>query len=765
MSGINQTLAEVLGTVQRPGDFYVSGRQEIFAPSITVDGAGSVALPLLSQQAAELAAVAEQAPYGRGPDTLVDTEVRRTWQIGAERVHIGGRHWAANLETIVSRCADGLGVQGPVSAELYKMLVYDEGSFFLGHRDTEKQPGMFATLVIVLPSRYAGGELLIRHQEREVCLELSSEDAAEVAFAAFYADCWHEVRPITGGCRLALIYNLVRPGRGERPQPPAHDAEVDKVVALLEQWRSARAAGAAGVPEKLIYPLEHIYTSAEIGFETLKSADAAVGALLVKAARKAQCDLSLALVNIEETGSADEVYCRRRGYHHRDSGTEDFEIGEVFERRLALSDLRAPDDSRALIKSLPFIEDELCPLGVFDDAEPDEVEFFEATGNAGATFERSYRRAALVLWPSESRLDLMVAAGRDVSLSCLADLVQRWQRDAADEQVVSARWHQAHELACRIVRSWPEPPTWSGTRDAACRFLDAVRALEDREAILAFIAGVTVGGDYGQGDNAALVCALTLFPPLDAANAVRRIVTANAVRDPAACAELLRKMSEAVRTAHGTAATDALRMAAEALVEALPGPPAVTATGTSRQVRPMPALVVDLLQTIFSLQAGDLGLRLVTHVLTQPAVFPLDEIVVPAALALVAGTEAQRAWPPIRELMGACRNHLAQRIAEPLQAPTDFSRPSNVTCRCPHCIQLAHFLADAKRKQWVLKAAEAHRSHVEDSIRRDACDVDTETLRHTRPYELRCTKNQASYQRRVEQRKRDLHNHAQLSEK
>lgn len=107
MSGINQTLPEVLGTVQRPGDFHVSGRQEIFAPSISVDGVGTVALPLLPQQAAELAAVAERAPYGRGPDTLVDTEVRRTWQIGAEQVHISGRHWAANLQAIVSRCAEG----------------------------------------------------------------------------------------------------------------------------------------------------------------------------------------------------------------------------------------------------------------------------------------------------------------------------------------------------------------------------------------------------------------------------------------------------------------------------------------------------------------------------------------------------------------------------------------------------------------------------------------------------------------------------------
>lgn len=764
MSDINRTLAQVLGTVQRPGDFYVSGRQEIFAPSITVDGVGTVALPLLPQQAAQLAAVAEQAPYGRGPDTLVDTEVRRTWQIGAEHVHIGGRHWAANLQAIVLRCADGLGVQGPVGAELYKMLVYDEGSFFLGHRDTEKQPGMFATLVVVLPSRYAGGELLIRHQDREVALELSSEDAAEVAFAAFYADCWHEVRPITGGCRLALIYNLVRPGRGKRPQPPAYDAEVDKVVALLEQWRRALAAGAAQVPAKLIYPLEHVYTAAEIGFETLKNADAAVGALLVKAAQKAQCDLSLALVNIEETGSAEAVYYRGSRHAYRDSDTEEFEMGEVFERQLVLTGLRAPHDARAKLDRLPFIEDELCPPGVFDDAEPDDVQFFEATGNAGATFERSYRRAALVLWPSESRLDLIVAAGRDVSLPCLAELVQRWQQRGAHEQAAAEGWREAHALACRIVQNWPAPPTWGGTRDLACRFLDAVRALEDREAIMAFIGAVTVGGDYGQGDNAALVSALVLFPPPDAAEAVQRIVSGNAARDPAACAELLRSVSDAIRTAHSAATTDSLHKAAESLIAALPGQPAAIALGTFRQVRPTPALVADLLLALVSLQADEAGIRLVTHVLAQPEVFPMDKIVVPAALTLVSGAAAQRSWPPIRELTGACRHHLAQRIAEPLEAPSDFSRPSHVTCRCPHCIELARFLADPKRKQWVLKAAEAHRSHVEASIGRDACDVDTETLRHTRPYELRCTKSQASYQRRVEQRKRDLQNHAQLLE-
>ena len=72
----------------------------------------------------------------------------------------------------MARVAEGLGVAEPITAELYKLLVYDQGSFFVSHRDTEKAPGMFATLVLVLPSMATGGELVMRHKGREVRLDL-----------------------------------------------------------------------------------------------------------------------------------------------------------------------------------------------------------------------------------------------------------------------------------------------------------------------------------------------------------------------------------------------------------------------------------------------------------------------------------------------------------------------------------------------------------------------------------------------------------------
>jgi len=130
MPSITTALAEELSTVQRPGDFYAAGTAEFLAPRLEVEGVGPIALPLLKVQAEQLIAIAERAPYGRGEETLVNTEVRRTWQIDADRIRIEGKHWARTLESIVERATEGLGVAGPVEADLYKLLVYDAGSFF-----------------------------------------------------------------------------------------------------------------------------------------------------------------------------------------------------------------------------------------------------------------------------------------------------------------------------------------------------------------------------------------------------------------------------------------------------------------------------------------------------------------------------------------------------------------------------------------------------------------------------------------------------------
>ncbi|MBU1210800.1 MAG: 2OG-Fe(II) oxygenase [Alphaproteobacteria bacterium] len=436
---VTHELAEILDDVDRPGDFFASGRAEFLAPRLEVEGVGPIALPLLPTQAKQLIKAATRPPYGRGADTVVDTKIRRTWQIEASRVSIGGKHWAKTLDGIVARAAEGLGVAEPVTAELYKLLVYDKGSFFVSHRDTEKSPGMFATLVLALPSQSKGGELVVHHKYREARLDLACEEPSEIAFAAFYADCVHEVLPVTSGCRATLVFNLVRKAKGKAPEPPSYEAEAEKVTELLRGWVGDKVpakvdtADADGAfPEKLVIPLAHAYTPAELAFDKLNGADAAVARLLVKAAPQAGCDVHLALFAVWECGSAE--YSGRENWHNRrgrrDSGVEEdareFEVIEVHDGSKTLSDWRRPDGATTTLGELPIEDDEVSPPDALDDMEPDEEHFREATGNEGASFERTYARAALVIWPSNRILAVLNQGGLEATLPFLEELIGKW---------------------------------------------------------------------------------------------------------------------------------------------------------------------------------------------------------------------------------------------------------------------------------------------------------------------------------------------------
>jgi len=746
MPALPEALAQALSMAESPGDFYATGSLDIHPFRLEVDGIGQIALPLLPVQAEHLIAVAEQAPYGRGAETLVDTDVRRTWQVDAPRVHLGGKRWEEDLGQIMRQAASGLGVAGRVEAELYKLLIYDAGSFFVPHRDTEKAPGMFATLVVVLPSPYAGGELIVRHKGREARLDLRRDEPSEIAFAAFYADCRHEVLPIASGCRLALVYNLIRPEGEPVPQAPDRDSLHGTVTELLRGWH--------GLPRKLVYPLEHAYTEAELGFETLKGADAAVAGVLLSAAPAADCDLQLGLVTVYESGIAEHT-----GGGYWDDEPEDFEIVEACEEGRIIRNWRLPDGSSPDIGDLSFDEDEVSPPDAFAGFEDIEPDFEEATGNAGASYERRYQCAALVLWPRAHRAAVVVAGGGlRLSIPYLARLMDRWQQ-AGSMPSDDAR-QEAHALALAIRDAWPAED-WAGRQASeaghGAALLSALSRLGERDAATVFIASPMAAGAYVAADNGVLSEVLQGLPPSRAADLLAAVVAGNAPLKPAACAALLCRCA-----AVPVADAEALRPAALALLAAMPGardqsadlPPALR----WRREPPSPELVADAL-TALGLIDPELAAQALAGFLSETDRYPVDKILLPAALLLTERSDAPASAAHLREAVLA---HLERRIAEPLEPPPDWRRPSGIRCNCQSCRTLARFLDSPTESVWQLRAVQQARDHVEQSIGQNLLDLDCTTDKRGRPYTLICTKNQASYERRVRQREKDLADRGRL---
>lgn len=772
MTSIVVDFAEALSTVSRPSAFFVAGAQQVLAPGLKVEGVGPVALPLLPNQAEQLIAAADPAPYGRGEETLTDTSVRRTWQIGAERVRIAAKHWPQSIGAIIARIADGLGIANPIQAELYKLLIYDQGSFFVAHRDTEKLPGMFATLVLALPSVCEGGELIVRHQQREARLDLRCDEPSDVVYAGFFADCLHEVLPITAGYRLVLVYNLLRQGGGPPPRPPNYDDEQAALTAVLKQWAETpcrdhrphdhsmednddNLADRDAEPDKLIYPLQHAYTPAELGFHTLKGADAAIAPVVAEAARRAGCDLHLALITIEESGIAqyNGDYNRSRYDDDDEDGDDEFEIVEACERQATASNWRRPDGAPSPLGDLPIDDREFSPPIDFEHLEPDEQHFQEATGNEGASYERSYQRAALILWPHQRLLTVVNHAGPDVALPFLEHLVDR-----AIVGAESSAAEQAGELSAHMLSSWPRNdwyPRREDQRSNAGRFLGQLVRLADTTGTALLLAALVNRRGLDVGDCTDIADALELLPRDQAATLAVGLIDSAATASLAACAALLVRIAERDRAAASGAG--------RTLVAALPSNPTHIDAAQEWRRGPgiRPAFIVDLLTALGRIDPT-LAAVSVDHLLDWPATYDFDAVLVPAVRTLL-GTPQTAEQAAVRQLRDACIAHLDSRIGLPLDAPRDWQRDKNLGCNCRDCQGLAAYLGDAAQPVWVFAAAEARRRHVEATIRAARCDVDMATEKRGSPHRLICTKNQASYQRRCEQRASDLADRARLT--
>src|SRR6266581_680403 len=183
--------------------------------SLEVEGFGSVKFPVTPARARKLLGLGQPARFGRGEETLSDPDVRDTWEIPK---HLVRAEWSgATLKEILATVKEELGLPhaAELTAELHSLLVYEQNQHFLAHQDSEKDDSMVGTLVVTLPSSYAGGDLMVGHNEEWKAYRGSK---TALSLVAFYADCRHEVLKVQSGYRITLAYNLLLHGETSRPE-------------------------------------------------------------------------------------------------------------------------------------------------------------------------------------------------------------------------------------------------------------------------------------------------------------------------------------------------------------------------------------------------------------------------------------------------------------------------------------------------------------------------------------------------------------------
>eukprot|EP00899_Mesostigma_viride_P008221 jgi/Mesvir1/173/Mv13530-RA.1 len=252
-------------------------------PEISLAGATApLDFPLTSKSLSAIEALCVPAVMGKGTETVLDPSIRNALSLDADKFAVGGTKWEAQMSTkehksssstLLGDVAEALAPGADVVAKLYKMTVYKEGCFFKTHVDTYRGDGMFATLVVALPSAHTGGTLRVTHGGEEVVFRSDDKKLCAkknvVQWAAFYTDAHHEVELVKSGTRCTLLYHLYARESEQAPAAPlegTHPA-IKSLLTLATQCQATKQ------PRYLGYLLHHKYPGSGLKPAALKGHD------------------------------------------------------------------------------------------------------------------------------------------------------------------------------------------------------------------------------------------------------------------------------------------------------------------------------------------------------------------------------------------------------------------------------------------------------------------------------------------------------------
>ena len=581
---------------------------------------------------------------------------------------------------------------------------------------------MFGTLVIQLPSNYSGGQLIVYHQSKSMEFDFGGPiGCTDIHYAAFYADCQHEIKPVTKGYRLCLIYNLVYRGSGNCPAPADNQQIVSSVISSMREW------GEDLDPPMMTYLLEHQYCEASLSFQLLKNSDRSVADVLIQAKKEVEFDLYVGMVNIVENWSATS-YGYDGGYSQED----------LLDKSVTANDLKSCDGRS--ISSIDLDKDYFVPEDFFDTLDPDE-EFEEATGNEGATLDKQYNWAALLFWPSKNRIENLG----------LANVIQSLNEDMYDLPISEDKKAELEIIAKKLVIECAS--SRSVSTESYVLLFEAVYAIGKAELISEFLDVIassssvhnslighpsfcdkilTIGLEYGWDMLRSPLQAI--YDKMSSGNSVEKY------------GQFLFKITQKLLS---EVHKDVCRGLAGSFMKVLSGEQdASQVRYTSASGSRGANFLLILFKCLMALQCDQHLSTLIQVVRTKPNHYSIVDTVVPACEGLYKSLkEDERGNKFLKHLLSHCISCLVASSSRVIPCPTNWSEMVTFSCSCNDCQGLMQFLRHPVEKQGWFKMAKGRRDHLQHHLRVKKCSVAVSTECVGSPHTLVVTKTREAYER------------------
>jgi hypothetical protein len=662
----------------------------------------------------------------------------------------------------------GLGAGSRLKAELHNLLVYAPGQFFAPHQDSEKADDMIGTLTVSLPSRFTGGVMSIEHHGAKLRVG-GSED--RLTFAAFYADCHHEVLPIKDGYRVVLTYNLTV--EGNATVGAAGSAKIKALVRSIREFfakplRPRWKGDSRGEqpPDRLVYLLDHEYTQRGLQWNRLKSVDAQRAAALRAVAAELDCEIFLALADVHETWSCEEEdsgysHYGAKGFGDYDDEDEvdeeggdgapnqspDFNLTEFIERDVELRHWVGLT-GRGEAVTARVDDAELCFTKPSEDLEPFESEHEGYMGNYGNTVELWYHRAAVVLWPRERTFVIRAKASPQWGIAEIAKALRARNSEAALGMAQRLAPFWSH-----VAGRTEKPALFAATLNVAAKLKDAtIAATLLRPFGLKALAGKAALRLADLLSAYGIDWCRALFQDWESQEKnelpkgrLTWMESTLAILCRALCETPVgRELAGWILTKQWEFILDRSRQISKY----------ASAKDIAREMVGLCKPILCVIESSRAARQPDLSGRVIAFLTSDTSELPAQ---VPIGVLRRAKQDHARTTRKIWDLRSVhahCLQVINVRMNQPMRANNDWSIDTPIRCSCRLCATLTQYLraSDKARLEWPL--AKDQRAHIHRAIDGHDLPVTHVTRRSGRPFTLVLEKTAALFKRDAAERQR-----------
>ncbi|CAK5281010.1 unnamed protein product [Mycena citricolor] len=455
-------------------------------PGLNIKGIGILGLPLSVRDAKLVQNLISATLSKTGADTS-DIAIGNVWELDAGSLECSNPAWSLYLEEIVLKDVWKKLTPGAARPrlELKSLLLWEATADVLEYECTEvPRRDEFATIHVILPSFYTGGNVQLSYAGCSENYDLSTTSSFSTSLVAWYhgVDCI--IKPIEQGRRLALSYRLLaspEPTAGPRPCLPAMGDKLLGLRRFFVKWSEHQEyPNRTAEPLSIIaYPLLHEYRENDLRADTLKFEDRHKIIHLKVLCDELGFQLGLGVLDDHLIGLADV-----------DDTSSQPRMERVTSRRLTIKDVFDFDGGLVPgLSQLELDEGDLVRTARALEPAPDLVVYDSKACVESPQIEFQFSRAVIILFEKRRESEVLLHTRRtSYALDCLSNLSRRPGPSAVERKIVDyvlASLHRQHPYnftaqttLADIAICWHDAKLWNDTARTTCERGSLIGALE-----------------------------------------------------------------------------------------------------------------------------------------------------------------------------------------------------------------------------------------------------------------------------------------------